>query len=167
MQLCVGTAAGTQVRTILLQSWVVQQSLCALQVYLQLGAGDSDSWNAQFSSMMTKMLQDTYTASGMQAEHDSRTQVLLQQAAPKGYPPKVKKALHPVLLHPLCSSNGLHASCNARSHNCDTVHTAWKLSVGSLLLVCFLLTRLVGHCSSCTSRPHVFALCFMLPEPYR
>lgn len=79
-----------------------------LQVYLQVGAGEADSWNAQFSSMMTNMLQDTYRASGMQAQHDSQVQALLQQAAPKAPPPKVCcLEACPPLLNIFCSSPGL------------------------------------------------------------
>ena len=67
--------------------------MVCMQVYLQAGgAGDADSWNAQFSSMMTKMLQDTYYASGMQTQHMEQVQALLQQAAPKAPPPKVRAA---------------------------------------------------------------------------
>ena len=62
--------------------WVVQ-------VYLQASQGDAQTWNAQFSSMMVKMLQTTYLSSPMHKANQARIEVLLMAAAPRVGPPKV------------------------------------------------------------------------------
>ena len=59
-----------------------------MQVYLQASQGDAQTWNAQFSSMMVKMLQDTYKASPLHKTNLARSDVLAQEAAPRVGPPK-------------------------------------------------------------------------------
>ncbi len=60
-----------------------------MQVYLQSAQGDDQSWNAKFSSMMVKVLQDSYVGSPLCKQNLARTDVLIEQAAPKKPPPKV------------------------------------------------------------------------------
>lgn len=60
-----------------------------IQVYLQASQGDAQTWNAQFSSMMVKMLQDTYLSSPLHKANLARSDVLVQEAAPRVGPPKV------------------------------------------------------------------------------
>ena len=59
------------------------------QVYLQASQGDAQTWNAQFSSMMVKMLQDTYLATPLHKTNIARSDVLVKEAAPRVGPPKV------------------------------------------------------------------------------
>jgi len=60
-----------------------------VQVYLQSAQGDDQSWNAKFSSMMVKVLQDSYIGSPLCKQNLARTDVLIEQAAPRKPPPKV------------------------------------------------------------------------------
>jgi len=60
-----------------------------VQVYLQSAQGDDQSWNAKFSSMMVKVLQDSYIGSPLCKQNLARSDVLIEQAAPRKPPPKV------------------------------------------------------------------------------
>lgn len=63
----------------------------SFEVYLQSSQGDDQSWNAKFSSMMVKLLQDTYVTSPLLKENFARTDLLLSQAAPRRPPPKAPR----------------------------------------------------------------------------
>ncbi|KAL3144206.1 hypothetical protein ABBQ32_003987 [Trebouxia sp. C0010 RCD-2024] len=63
----------------------------SFEVYLQASQGDAQTWNAQFSSMMVKMLQATYLASPMHKANQARIDVLLLAAAPRVGPPKAPR----------------------------------------------------------------------------
>lgn len=58
-------------------------------MYLQASQGDAQTWNAQFSSMMVKLLQDTYVNSPLHKANLARSDVLVLEAAPRVGPPKV------------------------------------------------------------------------------
>lgn len=60
-----------------------------VQVYLQAAQGDAQTWNAQFSSMMMKLLQDTYASTPLHKANLARSDVLMLEAAPRVGPPKV------------------------------------------------------------------------------
>ena len=61
-----------------------------MQVYLQAaGETDSQSWNAKFSNMMVKVLQDTYNASQLRKQNLARSDVMVDQAATRSPPPQV------------------------------------------------------------------------------
>lgn len=72
-------------------------------MYLQASQGDAQTWNAQFSSMMVKMLQATYLSSPMHKANQARIDVLLLAAAPRVGPPKV--TLLPILAETLYSAS--------------------------------------------------------------
>lgn len=63
----------------------------SFEVYLQASQGDAQTWNAQFSSMMVKMLQDTYLSSPLHKANLARSDVLVQEAAPRVGPPKAPR----------------------------------------------------------------------------
>ena len=58
-------------------------------MYLQASQGDAQTWNAQFSSMMVKLLQDSYLNSPAHKANLARSDVLILEAAPRASPPKV------------------------------------------------------------------------------
>ncbi len=77
--------------------WSVLTTMACLvsQVYLQAAQGDDLSWNAKFSSMMVKVLQDAYVSSPLHKENLGRSDVLAKEAAPRCGPPKVTLPLPP------------------------------------------------------------------------
>ena len=60
---------------------------CAVQVYLQTAPGAEEGWNANFSSMMTKLLQESYDGSKVQRDAQQRTEALATAAEVPGLPP--------------------------------------------------------------------------------
>ncbi|DBA90502.1 TPA: hypothetical protein ACH3X1_003765 [Trebouxia sp. C0004] len=63
----------------------------SFEVYLQSAQGDDQSWNAKFSSMMVKVLQDSYVSSPLCKQNLVRSDVLVEQAAPRKPPPKAPR----------------------------------------------------------------------------
>ena len=59
----------------------------AVQVYLQTAPGAEEGWNANFSSMMTKLLQESYDGSKVQRDAQQRTEALATAAEVPGLPP--------------------------------------------------------------------------------
>ena len=54
-----------------------RRMMCVEQVYLQVAqTGEAQDWNARFSGMMFKVLQDSYAGSGLAKESYSRTEAL-------------------------------------------------------------------------------------------
>ncbi|KAL0042761.1 hypothetical protein WJX79_009987 [Trebouxia sp. C0005] len=63
----------------------------SFEVYLQSAQGDDQSWNAKFSSMMVKVLQDSYVGSPLCKQNLALSDVLIEQAAPRKPPPKAPR----------------------------------------------------------------------------
>ena len=59
----------------------------AVQVYLQTAPGAEEGWTANFSSMMTKLLQESYDGSKVQRDAQQRTEALATLAEVPGLPP--------------------------------------------------------------------------------
>ena len=56
-------------------------------MYLQTAPGAEEGWTANFSSMMTKLLQDSYGGSKVQREAQQRTEALATATEGPGLPP--------------------------------------------------------------------------------
>ena len=92
--------------------------MAGVQVYLQVAqTGEALDWNARFSGMMFKVLQDSYASSGLSKESDNRIEHLASMSPDNSgwrpvsrcaATPAYRNSQHIVILHGLAELGPFH-----------------------------------------------------------